>query len=68
MKKLLKNYLSIAHNFPGHKDVFQQKTAFFEKIWVKTQKSRPAPANRAAKGKLMKMIYQRFAVSLYRPS
>ena len=24
--------------------------------------------NRAAKGRLMKMIYQRFAVSLYRPS
>ena len=37
MKKLLKNYLSIAHNFPGHKDVFQQKTAFFEKIWVKVK-------------------------------
>ena len=37
MKKLLKNYLSIAHNFPGHKDVFQQKTAFFGKIWVKVK-------------------------------
>lgn len=36
-------------------------------VW-KSAKSRPAPANRAAKGKLMKMIYQRFAVSLYRPS
>ncbi len=39
------------------------------KICVEVRKkSRPAPANRAAKGKLMKMIYQRFAVSLYRPS
>ena len=42
----------------------------FSKICVEVQKkkSRPAPANRAAKGKLLKMIYQRFAVSLYRPS
>ena len=38
MKKLLKNYLSVAHNFPGHKDVFQQKTAFFGKIRAKKRK------------------------------
>ena len=37
-------------------------------VEVRKKKSRPAPANRAAKGKLLKMIYQRFAVSLYRPS
>ena len=34
------------------------------KICVEVRKK----ANRAAKGRLMKMIYQRFAVSLYRPS
>jgi len=39
------------------------------KICVEVRKkNRPAPTNRAAKGRLMKMIYQRFAVSLYRPS
>lgn len=36
-------------------------------VW-KSAKKRPAPANRAAKGRLLKMIYQRFAVSLYSPS
>lgn len=63
MKKLLKNYLSIAHNFPRHKDVFQQKTAFFGKIWVKTQKA-PGSGESGGCWLLWKMIYQRLAVSL----
>ena len=41
-EEIVKSHLSIAHNFPGHKDIFQQKTAFFGKIWVKTQKKPPA--------------------------
>ena len=64
MKKLLKNYLSIAHNFPRHTYVFSTKDRFFRKNLGKNAKKPPGSGESGGCWLLWKMIYQRLAVSL----